>query len=63
MPIEVRELQIRSRVDGSARPPAARGTAGEPDMAGDGQLERLRETLLAECKALVEAALREREER
>jgi len=63
MPIEVRELQIRSRVDGSARSPSARGAAGEPEMAGDGQLERLRETLLAECKALVEAALREREER
>jgi len=63
MPIEVRELQIRSRVDGSVHPPSARGVTGELQTAGDSQLERLRETLLAECKALVAAALRERQER
>jgi hypothetical protein len=63
MPIEVRELQIRSRVDSSVRTSSARGAAGELEMAGDSQLERLRETLLAECKALVAAALREQQER
>ena len=63
MPIEVRELQIRSRVDGSVRPTSTRGAVEESGAAGDGQLERLRETLLAECKALVAAALRERQER
>jgi hypothetical protein len=63
MPIEVRELLIRSRVDGSTRPSSTRGTVEELEAAGDRQLERLRETLLAECKALVGAALRERQER
>jgi hypothetical protein len=63
MPIEVRELQIRSRVDGSVRPTSTRDAAGELGAAGESQLERLRETVLAECKALVAAALRERQER
>jgi len=58
MPIEVRELQIRSRVDGSVRP-----SAPGLETIGEGRLERLRETMLAEVKALVAAALREREER
>lgn len=61
MPIEVRELQVRSRVDSSIRPASARGTA--EGAAAEGQLERLRESVLAECKALVAAALRERQER
>lgn len=61
MPIEVRELQVRSRVDSSLRPPSAKGTA--EGAAAEGQLERLRESVLAECKALVAAALRERQER
>ena len=63
MPIEVRELQIRSRVDGPMRPSSTRGAAEELGTAGDGRLERLRQTLLAECRALVAAALRERQER
>ena len=63
MPIEVRELQIRSRVEGSVRSSSARGAAEGPDPLGERQLERLRETVLAECKALVAAALRERQER
>jgi hypothetical protein len=63
MPIEVRELQIRSRVDGPMRPSFPRRAAEEPGAAGDGQLERLRQTLLADCKALVATALRERQER
>jgi hypothetical protein len=63
MPIEVRELQIRSRVDGSVRPQSGRGAVEELGVADGHQLERLRETLLAECKALVAAALRERQER
>ncbi len=60
MPIEVRELQIRSRVDGSAHPASARSGADELETL---QLERLRETLLAECKALIATTLRERQER
>jgi hypothetical protein len=63
MPIEVRELQIRSRVDGPLRPSSTWSAAGEPGSAGDVQLDRLRQVLLAECKALVAAALRERQER
>ena len=61
MPIEVRELQIRSRVDGSVRPASTRGAAEQLEAAR--QLERFREAVLAECKALVAAALRERQER
>lgn len=61
MPIEVRELQVRSRVDASVRPASAWGAAEQ--TAAEGQLERLRESVLAECKALVAAALRERQER
>lgn len=61
MPIEVRELQVRSRVDSSIRPASAGGAA--EGAAAEGQLERLRESVLAECKALVAAALRERQER
>jgi Family of unknown function (DUF5908) len=60
MPIEVRELQVRSRVDSSIRPASAGGAA---EAAAEWQLERLRESVLAECKALVAAALRERQER
>lgn len=60
MPIEVRELQVRSRVDGSVRP--ASGAEGL-EVAGERQLERFRESVLAECRALVAAALRARQER
>ena len=63
MPIEVRELQIRSRVESSARSSSARGAGEELDPVGERQLERLRESVLAECRALVAAALRERLER
>jgi hypothetical protein len=63
MPIEVRELQIRSRVDGSARPSSGRCAAEEMGAADARQLDRFRETVLAECKALIAAALRERQER
>jgi hypothetical protein len=63
MAIEVRELQIRSRVDNSARASSARGIGEEPNPVGERQLERLRESVLAECRALVAAAMRERQER
>lgn len=63
MPIEVRELQVRSRVDSSMRPTSAWGTAGGSETVGERELERLRESVLAECKALVAAALRDRQER
>jgi len=63
MPIEVRELQVRSRVESSVRPASARGGAEELEVIGERQLERLRESVLAECRALVAAALRARQER
>jgi hypothetical protein len=63
MPIEVRELQIRSRVDSSSRSSSARGAGDEINPVSERQLERLRESVLAECRALVAAALRERQER
>jgi len=63
MPIEVRELQIRSRVDNSTRSSSVPGAGDEPSSIGQRQLERLRESVLAECRALVSAALRERQER
>jgi|KBSMisStaDraftv2_1062788.scaffolds.fasta_scaffold30078_3 hypothetical protein len=63
MPIEVRELQIRSRVDSSARSSSMPGTAEELSPIGERQFERLRESVLAECRALLAAALRERQER
>jgi hypothetical protein len=63
MPIEIRELQIRSRVDGSAHAASGRCAAEEMGAADARQLERYRETVLAECKALIDAALRERQER
>jgi len=63
MAIEVRELQIRSRVDSSTRSASARDAGKDPDPIGERQLERLRESVLAECRALVAAALRERQER
>jgi len=63
MPIEVRELQVRSRVESSVRPASAGGGAEELEVVGERQLERLRESVLAECRALVAAALRARQER
>jgi len=63
MPIEVRELQIRSRVDSSARAASPRDAREELEPVAERQLERLRESVLAECRALVAAALRERQER
>lgn len=63
MPIEVRELQIRSRVDSSARSSSARGAGEDLNPVGERQLERLRESVLTECRALVAAAMRERQER
>ena len=63
MAIEIRELQIRSRVDSSARPSSARGAGEDLSPLGERQLERLRESVLAECRALVAAAMRERQER
>jgi hypothetical protein len=63
MAIEIRELQVRSRVDASARPACGGGALGASESLGERQLERLRESVLAECKALVAAALRARQER
>ena len=63
MPIEVRELQIRSRVDSSTRSSCVPGAGEEPSPIGERQFERLRESVLAECRALLAAALRERQER
>jgi len=63
MPIEVRELQVRSRVESSVRPASAGAGAEELEVIGEQQLEQLRESVLAECRALVAAALRARQER
>lgn len=56
MPIEVRQLLIKSTV---ASAPAARAEA-EPSVAWR---ERLREELMAECKAWVEDRLQKARER
>lgn len=57
MPIEVRQLLIKSTV--ASAPPAA-ATAAEPNGAWR---ERLREELMAECKAWVEDRLQRARER
>ncbi|HEX4164611.1 MAG TPA: DUF5908 family protein [Bryobacteraceae bacterium] len=55
MPIEVQELNIRSTVSDED---------GEADGAGEQQdLERLRETILAECRAMVLDLMRAERER
>ena len=58
MPIEVRQLLIKSTV-GTAPPPAS-PAADAPSAAWR---ERLREDLLAECKAWVEDRLQKARER
>jgi len=59
MPIEVRQLLIKSTVNPSREAPAS-GTAAEPPVVWR---ERLREELLAECKAWVEDRLQKARER
>jgi hypothetical protein len=56
MTIEVRQMVIRSSVGGEA--PVQRAEDGSPD-----RLERLREEVLAECKAWLEDRLRRERER
>ena len=58
MPIEVRQLLIKSTVAGAPEPPASR--AADPPAAWR---ERLREELMAECKAWVEDRLQRARER
>ena len=58
MPIEVRQLLIKSTVAGS--PEAAATRPAEPSAAWR---ERLREEVLAECKAWIEDRLQRMRER
>lgn len=59
MTIEVRQLLIKSTVTGVPAAPASEGHAAPPRE----WLDRLREDLLAECKALVEDRLQKTRER
>ena len=59
MPIEVRQLLITSTVADAPQSPST-PTAAEPNAAWR---ERLREELLAECRALVEDRLQRARER
>jgi len=56
MPIEVRQLLIKSTVDGTDDPQRAEETSSET-------LERLREEIIAECKAWFEDKLQQMRER
>ena len=62
MPIEVRELLIRSQVGDSMRAASARHADGDA-ACNARQLAQLRQTLLEECKALLATALRLHQER
>lgn len=60
MPIEVRQLVIKSTVNPAPSAPASGAAGAEPSAAWR---ERLREELLAECKAWVEDRLQRTRER
>jgi hypothetical protein len=58
MPIEVRQLLIKSTVDASEAPPPIQG-----EDAATSSLDQLREEVLAECKAWMEEKLQQLRER
>ncbi len=60
MPIEVRQLLIKSTVAGPSETAAAAATPAEPSAAWR---ERLREEVLAECRAWLEDRLQRMRER